>query len=154
MEEGWGDFIGEFLEEFGRDAVTFRCFALRHHGDGILDFFQGEFFGQLLIRFDRDPGWGASPTRFPGFRGVGSARFRGVKMRVERLDIVNQVLLTFDLSLFGCQFFEERSFPPDAMEVKETFRARVSVPEPCGCTELVVLRYLFLEGVHHVSLHR
>jgi hypothetical protein len=52
LEEGWGDVIDEFLKEFGWDAITSRCFALRHCGDGISDFFQGEFFGQLLIRFD------------------------------------------------------------------------------------------------------
>jgi hypothetical protein len=75
-------------------------------------------------------------------------------MRVERSDIVSQVLLTLDLSLLGCQFFEERLFLPDAMEVKEPFGARVSVPEPRGRTELVVSRHLFLEGVRHVYLRR
>ncbi len=73
-------------------------------------------------------------------------------MRVEGSDIMGQVLLTFDLSLLGCQFFEKRLLPPDAMEVKELFQARVSVPEPCGCGELVVSRHLLLEGVRHVSL--
>jgi hypothetical protein len=75
-------------------------------------------------------------------------------MRVERSKIVSQVLLTLDFSLLDYQFFEERPFPPNVMEVKETFRARVSVPEPCGRTELVVSRHLFLEGVRHVSLRR
>jgi len=154
LEEGRGDLFDEFLKEFGRDAVASRRFALRHRGDGISDFFQGEFFGQLLICFDRDPGWGAGPALFPGFRGVGSTCFRGVEMRVEGSDIVSQVLLTFDLPLLDCQFFEERPFPPDAMEVKESFRARVSVPEPSGRTELVISRHLFLEGVRHVSLCR
>jgi hypothetical protein len=53
LEEGWGDLIDEFLEEFGRDAITSRRFALQHHGNGISDFFQSEFFGQFLIRFDQ-----------------------------------------------------------------------------------------------------
>jgi len=35
--------------------------------------------------------------------------------------VVSQVFLTFYLSILGCQFFEERSFPSDAMKVKETF---------------------------------
>jgi hypothetical protein len=65
-------------------------------------------------------------------------------MRVEGSDIMCQVLLALYLSFFSCQFFEQCSFPPDAMEVKETFRARVSVPEPRGRTELVVSRHLFL----------
>ncbi len=34
---------------------------------------------------------------------------------------MSQVLLTFYLSLLGCQFFEKRSFPLDAMEIKKTF---------------------------------
>ncbi len=34
---------------------------------------------------------------------------------------MSQVLLTLYFSLLGCQFFEKRSFPPDAMEVKKTF---------------------------------
>jgi hypothetical protein len=57
---------------------------------------------------------------------------------------MSQVFLALYLSLFGCQFFEQRSFPPDAMEVKEMFRAYVSVPEPRGRTKLVVSRHLFL----------
>ncbi|CAM6056268.1 unnamed protein product [Sphagnum tenellum] len=150
----WGDLIDEFLKEFGRDAITSWRFALWHHGDGISDFFQGELFGQLLVRFVRDPNQGVGPARFHGFRGVGSAHFRGVEMRVEGSNIVSQVLLTHNLSLFGCQFFEECSFPPDAMEVKEPFRARVSLPEPRGRTELVVSHHLLLEGVCHVSLCR
>ncbi len=73
-------------------------------------------------------------------------------MRVEGSDIMGQVFLTLNLSFVGCQFFEERSFLPDMMEVKELFRTRVSVPEPCGCAELVVSCHLLLEGVRHVSL--
>jgi len=65
-------------------------------------------------------------------------------MRVEGSDIMSQVLLALYFSLFGCQFFEQCSFPPNAMEVKETFRAHISVPEPRGRIELVVSRHLFL----------
>jgi hypothetical protein len=57
---------------------------------------------------------------------------------------MSQVFLALYLSFFGCQFFEQCSFPPDAMEVKETFRARVSVPKLGGRTELVVSCHLFL----------
>ncbi len=138
---------------FGIAEMASRRFALRHRGDGISDFFQGEFFGQLLIRFDRDSNQGAGPALSPSFQGAGSVRFRGVEMHVEGPDVVGQVLLTLDLSLLDCQFFEEHSFPPDAVEVKKTFRARVYVLEPCGCTELVVSRHLLLKGVRHVSLH-
>ncbi len=53
MKEGWGNLIHEFLEELGRDAITSGRFALRHRGDGVSDFFQSEFFGQFLIRFDQ-----------------------------------------------------------------------------------------------------
>jgi len=120
LEESWGDLIDEFLKEFGRDAVTSQRFAFRHCGNGIPDFFQSEIFGQLLICFDRNPCRGAVPARFSGFQSAGSARIRNVEMRVERSDIVSQVLLTLDLSLLSCQFFEERPFPPDAMEVKVT----------------------------------
>jgi hypothetical protein len=45
LEQGWGDFVDEFLKEFGRDVVASWRFALQHRGDGILDFFQGELFG-------------------------------------------------------------------------------------------------------------
>jgi hypothetical protein len=65
-------------------------------------------------------------------------------MRVKGTYVVSQVLLTCYLSILGCEFFKERSFPSDAMEVKEMFQARVTVPEPCGRAELVVPRYLLL----------
>jgi hypothetical protein len=42
-------------------------------------------------------------------------------MRVEGTYVVSQVLLTFNFSILGCQFFEKRSFPSDAMKVKEMF---------------------------------
>ncbi|CAK9237072.1 unnamed protein product [Sphagnum troendelagicum] len=41
-KESRGDLFGEFLEEFGRDAVAFRCFALGHRGDGVPDFLQSK----------------------------------------------------------------------------------------------------------------
>ncbi len=44
-KEGRGDLFGEFLEEFGRDAVASRRFALRHRGNGVPDFFQSKIFG-------------------------------------------------------------------------------------------------------------
>jgi hypothetical protein len=65
-------------------------------------------------------------------------------MRVEGTYVVSQVLLTFYLSILGCQFFKERLFPSDAMKVKETFRARVTVSEPRGHAELVVPHHLLL----------
>jgi hypothetical protein len=63
---------------------------------GISDFFQGEFFGQLLIHFNRDSSRGAGPTlsssfqgaRSARFQGARSARFRGVDTRVVESDIV------------------------------------------------------------------
>jgi hypothetical protein len=57
---------------------------------------------------------------------------------------MSQVLLTLYLSLLGCQFFKERSFPPDAMKVKKLFRTRVLVLEPRGRAELVVSHHLLL----------
>ncbi len=43
---------------------------------------------------------------------------------------MSEVLLTLDLTLLCGQLFEERPLSPDAVEVKELFGARVSVPEP------------------------
>ncbi len=51
-------------------------------------------------------------------------------MRVEGSDVVSEVFLTFDLTLLCGRLFEERPLSPDAVEVKELFGARVSVPEP------------------------
>ncbi len=68
------------------------------------------------------------------------------------MHVVRQVLLACYLSVFGCEFFEECYFPSDAMEVKETFRARVTIPEPGGRANLVVPRYLLLQCVGQVSL--
>ncbi len=43
---------------------------------------------------------------------------------------MSEVMLTFDLPLLSCQFFEERPLPLDAVEVKELFGAHVFVPKP------------------------
>ncbi len=65
-------------------------------------------------------------------------------MHVEGTYVLSQVLLARYLSLFGCELFKERSFPSDAVEVKKTFQARVTVPEPGGRAKLVVPRHLLL----------
>jgi hypothetical protein len=65
-------------------------------------------------------------------------------MHVEGAYVLSQVLLARYFSLLGCELFKEHPFPFDAVEVKKTFRACVTVPEPSGRAELVVPHHLLL----------
>jgi hypothetical protein len=155
-EYAWSK-VGEtsLLKEFCRDVVASWRFVLRHRQDGLLDLLQGELLSQLLVCFIWNPSRGAGPADLSGFVGAEGICLRGVKVRVEGANVMGQVLLACDLSVFGWQLFKECSFPSYSVEVKETLWARVTVPEPGGGAELVVSYHFLLQGVRQVALcHR
>ncbi len=155
LKQGWRDFVHEFLKEFRRDAVASWHFVLRHRQDGLLDFLQGELLSQFLVCFIWDPSRGAGPTDLLGFVSAGGICLWGVKVCVEGANVMGQVLLACDLSVFGWLLLKECSFPSYSVEVKETLWACVTVPEPGGGAELVVSYHLLLQGVRQVALcHR